>query len=105
IFEIGSRDAKDALELSQFYKCHVFAFECNPDAIERCKTNIGLNPNVTLVPMGVWDTSGEIAFYRVIDGNIGASSFFPFSPKAKNYADILKEGLVQEKIVVPTIRL
>ncbi len=105
IFEIGSRDAKDAIELSDRFQCHVFAFECNPDAIALCKKNIGSNPNVTLVPMGVWDTSGELAFYRVLDGNIGASSFFEFNPEAKNYPDILEEGLVQEKITVPVIRL
>src|SRR5690349_4844090 len=30
ILEIGSRDAIDALDLSQFYQSHVCAFECNP---------------------------------------------------------------------------
>jgi FkbM family methyltransferase len=105
IFEIGSRDAKDAIELSDLCRCHVFAFECNPTAIEICRKNIGLNPNVTLVPAGVWDETGELAFYRVIDGNIGASSFFEFNPNARNYPDILEEGLVQEKIIVPTVRL
>ncbi len=109
ILEIGSRDALDAIELSNLYHCHVFAFECNPTAIEICKQNIGLNPNVTLVPLGVWDTTGEMPFYRIIntniDTNIGASSFFEFNPEAKNYPSIVEEGLVQEKITVPTIRL
>ncbi len=105
IFEIGSRDAKDAIELSDVFRCHVFAFECNPAALECCRKNIGLNPNITLVPYGVWDQTGQVAFYRVMDGNIGASSFFEFNPHARNYPDILEEGLVQEKIIVPTIRL
>lgn len=105
IFEIGSRDAKDAIELSDLFHCHVFAFECNPKALEICRKNISFNPNITLVPSGVWDTTGEMAFYRVIDGNIGASSFFEFNPNARNYPDILEEGLVQEKIIVPTVRL
>jgi FkbM family methyltransferase len=55
--------------------------------------------------MGVWDTSGRMIFHRVIDGNIGASSFFTFNPQASNYPDIIEEGLVQEKILVNTIRL
>lgn len=105
IFEIGSRDAKDAIELSKFYQSHVFAFECNPVAIEICKSNIGLNPNVTLIPLGVWHESGEVPFYRVIDGNIGASSFFEFNPEARNYPDIVEEGLIQEKNIVKCIRL
>jgi FkbM family methyltransferase len=105
IFEIGSRDAKDAVELSDYYRCHVFAFECNPDAIAISQETMGTNPNVTLIPYGVWDTPGVVSFYRVIDGNIGASSFFPFNPKAKNYPDILAEGLQQQKIDVETVRL
>lgn len=105
IFEIGSRDGIDAIELSDLFRCHVFAFECNPVAIEICKKNISSNPNVTLVPFGVWNMSGEMEFYRVIDGNIGASSFFKFNPNARNYPNIVGQGLVQEKIIVPTIRL
>lgn len=105
IFEIGSRDAKDAIDLSNLYQCHVYAFECNPAAIELCKKTISSNPNVTLVPMGIWDEAGEMKFYHVVDGNIGASSFFQFNPKAKNYPDIVKEGLVQEAITVTTTRL
>jgi len=105
IFEIGSRDAKDAIELSDLFHQHVFAFECNPTAIELCKANIGDNPNITLVPLGVWDTSGELSFFRVLDGNIGASSFFEFNPQARNYPDIVEEGLVQEEIKVSTVRL
>ena len=105
IFEIGSRDAKDAIELSKFYRCHVFAFECNPVALEICKSTIGPNPNITLVPLGVWDSEGEMSFFRVIDGNIGASSFFEFNPNARNYPDIVEEGLIQEEIKVHSIRL
>jgi FkbM family methyltransferase len=105
IFEIGSRDALDAIELSDYYKCHVFAFECNPAAIELCKTNIGLNPNITLVEKGVWLTSGLKDFFQVPEFNIGASSFLEFNPEAPNYSDILSEGLTQKKITVSTVRL
>ena len=105
IFEIGSRDAKDAIELSDLFHCHVFAFECNPVAIEICKSHIEFNPNITLVTSGVWDTTGERVFYPVINQNIGASSFFEFNPNARNYATIVKDSLVQEEIIVPTVRL
>jgi FkbM family methyltransferase len=105
IFEIGSRDAKDAIELGQFFKCHVFAFECNPAAIEICTQNLAENPNVTLVPWGIWNVPGEMPFYRVIDKNIGASSFFQFNPEARNYPVIVEDGLIQEQITVPVVRL
>jgi FkbM family methyltransferase len=105
IFEIGSRDAKDAIELSQFFRCHVFAFECNPVAIQICRDNVRDNPNITVVPLGIWNTTGELPFYRVIHGNIGASSFFRFNPGARNYPDIVREGLIQREVKVPTIRL
>lgn len=105
IFEIGSRDAKDACQLSHFFKCHVFAFECNPVAIEICKHNIDTNPNITLLPLAIWNRSGPMSFYRVIAGNIGASSCFKFNPEARNYPDIVAEGLVQEEIIVNAIRL
>jgi hypothetical protein len=62
VLEIGSRDAKDALRLSEYYKCHVYAFECNPHTLELCQNNIDKNPNVTLVPYAVWDKTGSIDF-------------------------------------------
>lgn len=105
VFEIGSRDALDAIYLSQRFKTHVHAFECNPDALEIAVKNIGKNPNITLAPYAVWVETGKLLFYRVPEGNIGASSVFPFNPDAKNYPDILEEGLTQEEIIVDAIRL
>lgn len=111
VFELGSRDALDAIELSQLFKCHVFAFECNPVAIDVCKRNIESSPNITLVPMAVWNKSGPLSFYKVWEGeywghkNVGASSCFKFNPEAKNYEDIVAEGLIQEEITVNAIRL
>ena len=82
LLEIGSRDALDAICLSDYYKCHVFAFECNPKAIDICKKNISCckNKNVTLIPYALWDKSGTIPFYAIdeYERNIGASSCFKF---------------------------
>lgn len=105
ILEIGSRDALDAIELSQIFQCHVFAFECNPAALDLCRKHINNNPNITLIPMAVWNKSAKIPFYHVPQGNIGASSCFTFNPQAPNYPRILKDGLTQEKIEVDAIRL
>jgi FkbM family methyltransferase len=105
IFEIGSRDALDAVTLSNYFECHVYAFECNPDAIQICRKTIGQNPNVTLVPLAVWDKNCEISFFQVPEGNIGASSCFQFNPDAKNYPDIVEEGLYQKEIKVQATRI
>lgn len=105
VFEIGSRDALDALMLSDYFQCHVFAFECNPVGINRCVHSIGDNPNVTLVPLAVWNKSGPLSFYAISTGNVGASSCFEFSPAAPNYQAILEEGLIQTEIEVNGTRL
>jgi FkbM family methyltransferase len=63
ILEIGSRDLRDAFNLSKYYKCHVFAFECNPDCLEVCRINDIRTTNVTLIEKAVWDKTGSIKFY------------------------------------------
>lgn len=104
VLEIGSRDAKDALKLSEHYRCHVYAFECNPYVLEDCKKNIGMNPNVTLVPLAVWDKSEPIDFYPIIEVpgvsyNPGASSCFPVSKLGHH------KTYTQEKVTVESTRL
>ncbi len=104
VLEIGSRDALDALKLSEYYKCHVYAFECNPHVLELCQNTIGRNPNVTLVSYAAWDKMGSIDFYPVVESdgvphNPGASSCFPVSKSGhcKTY--------IQEKVTVQAVRL
>lgn len=101
IVEVGSRDAIDAIELSDYFKKHVYAFECNPEGIEICRKNIGKNPNVTLVEKAAWVHTGSIYFFPFDnpgdDRNIGASSCFPLRSKPlRKY---------QTKIDVDAIRL
>jgi len=104
ILELGSRDCIDALRLSEYYKCHVFAFECNPEAINACKKNIQDNPNVTLIPFAVWNKADVISFFPMVETqgifyNPGASSCFPVSRDGHH------KTYVQKEITVPAIRL
>ena len=106
ILEIGSRDAIDALELSDYYRTHVYAFECNPEALKTCYHNIGNNPNVTLVPLACWDTSDKIPFYPVTASvdtqlpiNIGASSCLKINP------DGIDHDSIQAQTMVTAVRL
>lgn len=100
ILELGSRDGIDALKLSEHYKCHVFAFECSPDAIGVCMKNIQKNPNVTLVPLAVWNKTGPISFFPMVETkgifyNPGASSCFPVDRSGHHKTYIQKEITVQ----------
>ena len=79
IFEVGSRDCLDAIELNKYFNCKVFAFECNPDGINECINNIINNNDITLVKKAVTDYDGTVNFYpfnKEKYNNIGASSLF-----------------------------
>jgi FkbM family methyltransferase len=111
IVELGSRDAEVALALKRaFPQAHVFAFECNPAAIELCRRNIAASgaEGVTLIPKAVSDTSGTVDFYAIDpirtvtphpDGNIGASSLFQANP------DYPHEQYSQNRISVEALTL
>ena len=111
IVELGSRDAEVAIALKRvFPQAQVFAFECNPAAVELCRRNIvaaGVE-GVTLVSRAISDTNGTVDFYSIDptrtvtshgDGNIGASSLFQASP------DYPYEQYVQNKISVEATTL
>lgn len=104
ILEIGSRDAIDALDLSEYYQAPLFAFECNPQAIDICRHNTAGNPNIIVVPMAAWNMTTSLSFFPVVEGGqivcIGASSAFRFDP-----AGPVMNSQKQDEIIVPAIRL
>lgn len=99
ILEIGSRDAVDSIRLSEYYKKHVFCFECNPLVLDQCSQMIGSNKNITLVPMAAWNETTVIPFYPVPVGNVGASSCYKISSQGSHV------GIKQDTVYVPAIRL
>lgn len=111
IVELGSRDAEVSIALKRaFPQARVFAFECNPAAIELCRRNIAAAQveGVTLVPRAISDCNGTIDFFAIDpartitphrDGNIGASSLFQASP------DYPHEQYVQNRISVEATTL
>ncbi len=115
VFELGARDGRDAILLRDYFGATVTAFECNPEAIERCRRTLRGQPGITLVEAAAWYENTTIDFYPVTashwsdgrpttDGegnpevNIGASSCFPTS---KGYL----QRYHQDRIQVPAIRL
>lgn len=104
ILEVGSRDAIDALCLSEYFKAHVYSFECNPEALQICKHNIGENPNITLIPYAVWNRASSLSFFPIIaagqDLLIGLSSLFRLDPIGP-----VENTQKQREITVEAIRL
>ncbi len=82
VLELGSRDAQVSILFKRYFpNANVYAFECNPEAIELCRRNIALSglANVHLVEKAVSDVQGEVDFYAVDRRrmqNIGASSLY-----------------------------
>jgi FkbM family methyltransferase len=113
--DIGSRDARIALGLAAHYqRAMVYAFECNPKAIEICRKNIEAYEKETsdirlvLVDKAISDVNGFIKFYPInaertitphADGNIGASSMF----LASNQYTL--EKYIQDEITVQSLTL
>lgn len=109
VLDVGSRDARESINLKKNYPhAHVYAFECNPAAIDLCKENIIGHSDITLITKAVSDTNGSTDFFAIdslrtitphADGNIGASSLLTANP-AYPY-----EKYVQNKISVESTTL
>jgi FkbM family methyltransferase len=110
ILDIGSRDCQESIQLSErFPNARVFAFECNPNTLSICKSNIMKYPNINLIDKAVNTYNGTCTFYPIDqkktvttwkDGNPGASSLF----KANGNYDVI-EKYVQNEIQVPCTRV
>lgn len=109
IFDCGSRDALDGIELAELFDAEeVHFFECNPFSIKVCKRNIekksGAPFKMKLHELALGDKEGEVSFFAIDPqktvtphpgGNVGASSLFLASEVYK------KERYVQNEIKVP----
>jgi len=114
IFELGSRDIKDAIDLYKCYNCKVYAFECNPDCLIHCKQNLYeasniIKENVCLVENAVSLENQDITFYPfdlTKYNNMGSSSMFKidFSLRDPNDPDYRREN-PQKEITVKGKRL
>lgn len=82
IFEVGSRDLKDAITLQNYFNAKVYAYEANPLMHQICKENLNNNTMITFCPYGLGDKITQKEFYVYTPNlslniqSIGASSFF-----------------------------
>jgi FkbM family methyltransferase len=109
VFELGSRDARQAIELAGlFTNGQIIAVECNPHTLELCRTNAARHPRITLIDKAIHSYTGRCQFHPIDtartvtswpDGNPGASSLFLAT------GDYPAERYVQNTIEVDCIRL
>ena len=111
ILEIGSRDALDAIDLYNKFKCNIYAFECNPTAIEIMNQNINYhieeNEKISVVEYAINNLdNNSLDFYPTIIDNIGASSIFKLTQNSNNQEIIEHTNRhLQKHIKVKSIRL
>ena len=81
IFDVGSRDCLQSIELSTWFKkSQIYAFEANPEAHPTCDRFSQPYDNIHVVKKAVGDKSGKLNFY-ISDVNPGSSSILVVEPK------------------------
>lgn len=111
VFELGSRDLRDAYDLQRVYNAEVFAFECNPDCLAACRAYQQARPNgrVHLVSTAIATEDGPTSFFA-FDlekyDNMGASSMLriDFSLRAPTDPDFCRPN-PQKEVRVEGVRL
>jgi FkbM family methyltransferase len=109
VFDIGSRDGLQAVELAELFRAaDIVAIECNRETIEKCGHNVAQNSRIKLVDKAINSYTGRCLFYPIdtartittwADGNPGASSLFVAT------GDYPAEKYVQSEVEVECIRL
>lgn len=89
IFEFGSRYGEDSTALAAaFPQASIYAFECNPNTITKCREACSKYSNLTLTEKAISNICGTLDFYPINkeqtkttweDGNQGASSLLQAS--------------------------
>lgn len=115
IFELGSRDLKDGVQLLNYFEDSVlYAFECNPDCLQICNhtvsnLNKATQKRLFLIDKAVSVTDGEISFFPFdldLYNNMGASSMLEidFSSRHPTDPDYNRQN-PQKKIKVDGVRI
>jgi FkbM family methyltransferase len=104
IFDIGSRDALQSVEFASWFpNAKVYAFEANPDSIKLCTQTMDRykneSINITLAPYAANNYNGDVSFYPVFNGNIGASSLLETTNHTRS------RSWKQTRTTVPCVRV
>jgi FkbM family methyltransferase len=86
VFDIGSRDACQALEFSDWFpNSKVYLFEPVPSSYQYCVENTNGRDNIICNNIALADFDGDTTFYQVVNGNVGASSLLKVTPMYSHY--------------------
>lgn len=100
VLDIGSRDACQTLELSDWFpSSKVYCFEPIPETAQWCKKNVKGRENIFFYEKAIGSTDGIVKFHKVINGNIGGSSLYKANAD-HNYG----RSYIQEEIQVDCVR-
>lgn len=77
VFEVGARYGLETIQLKNtFPNSIVHSFECNPNTINKCKTNLCGKDNIFFNDFGLGNKNENLPFYSYIaNNNDGPSSF------------------------------
>ncbi len=91
VFDIGSRDGCQALELSDWFpESNIFLFEPVPSSFDFCVKNTIERNNIISNNLALSNFDGDTTFYQVINGNVGASSLLKVTT---DYSHFKQEGI------------
>jgi FkbM family methyltransferase len=77
IVEVGARYGDETIMLSKIFdKPRIYSFECNPNTIDRCFSNLANYPTINFFPHGLGKDEEILPFYSYTQDNDGASSFY-----------------------------
>lgn len=100
IFDIGSRDCCQSLEMSDWFpESKIFAFEPVDSNADWCQKSINDRNNIQFFKSVISKIDGVVSFYEVTNGNIGASSLLQ-----KNDGHAYGSSYQQKETFVQSIR-
>lgn len=112
IFEVGARYGDESIKLSEIFSdSKIFSFECNPNTVVICESNLKKYSNITFINKGLGEENKKLPFYSyIIDNNDGASSFYKRidytnTQKKTGYVEIEKISNIMEQYKLTNIDL
>jgi FkbM family methyltransferase len=109
VFDVGARDCAESADFAAaFPAATVYAFECNPATLPRCRAVAAAQPRIRLTEKAAADRDGRLEFFPIdpdrsesgiAGGNHGASSMFQAT------GTYPEERYVQGRIEVDSVRL
>lgn len=115
IFELGSYNLTDAIHLYNYYKCPVYAFECDKDSLKYCKQTIQTmtheqRANIHLIESAVCINDGPVTFKSIdikkyVNKQCSSMLQLDFTNRNLDDPDYGRESNVQQESIVEGIRL